>query len=209
MATMTPAAELIAGLQAEGWSYADIAKSLNINRSLVRQAVHPSPGQRQKPLTKYVPALTQLQGQKPGAKPEQLPARRTTKSGEKAAVRVGIKEVKTRQGKTHNVARAKRGPATMRKAIEKAAKAGKDLKFDTQFKRMKTKSDKYKTHAWATGHMNAADLLDRIDHPNAAQGELWKPGDVLGAMRAVVLAQNEGSVTNATGAEDYGLYTIE
>src|SRR5579875_1729097 len=209
MAKLTPAAELIAGLQAQGWSYADIAKSLNVNRSLIRQAVNPSPGQRQKPLTKYVPALTQLQGQKPGAKPAQLPPRRTTKSGGKAAVRVGIKDVKTRQGKTHQVARGKRAPATMRKAIERAAREKKDLKFDVNFKKAKTKSDKNKQNVWATGHMNAADLLDRIDHPEAARGETWQPGDVRAAMKIIVLAQNESSIISATGAQDYGLYTIE
>lgn len=213
MAQLTPAAEAIAALRLQGWNYSQIGKALGVNPSLVRQAINPSPGQKQKPLTKYVPALQGLQGKKPGAAPTTaLPAKRTTKSGKVAGVRKGVQEFKTKKGQQHVAARVKKGPKTLRRAIERAAKQGKNLKWDVQFKRMVTKSDTELENAWATGKLpdgwDAQTLLDRIDNPQA--GDNWRAGDVNAALIDILKEQNIGeSLTRVSGAEDFSLFTVD
>lgn len=213
MADMTPAAELIAGLKADGWNYAQIGKALGINGSLVRQAIAPSKGQRQKPLTKYVGALKDLQGKKPGSTPSSLPGKRTTKSGKAAGVRKGLKSVTTKKGNQHTAARVKNGPATLKRAIGKAAGAGAGLRWDINFKRVKTISDQEKRNAWISGKLpegwTAQTLLDRINNPIPQEGDSWKAGDVNGALVAIALEQNESSVVSASGPQEYSLFSTD
>lgn len=215
MSQFTPAAELIAGLRVQGWNNAQIGRALGIDSSLVRQAYNPSPGQKQKPLTKYVPALQQLQGQKPGAKPAALPARRTTKSGTTAKVRQGIKNVTTKRGRQEFTARAKKGPKTLRKAIEKAAKQGKKVGADVNFKKGKAKSPDDKavrardiSNAWlSTGTHDAKSLLNRIDNPG--QGDNWKAGDVNAALAQIARENNSSKISSATGPQEFSIYTMD
>lgn len=213
MAQMTPAAELIAGLKADGWNYTQIGKALGVNGSLVRQAIAPSKGQRQKPLTKYVPALKELQGKKPGTTPSSLPGKRTTKSGNTAGVRKGIKDVTTKKGRQHSAARVKKGPATLKRAIGKAAGTGAGLRWDINFKRVKTTSDRQKRNAWVSGQLpdgwTAQTLLDRINNPKPEEGDTWAAGDVNGALVAIALEQNETSVVSASGPQDFSLFTTD
>jgi hypothetical protein len=213
MSELTPASEAIAGLLADGWNYAQIGRALGVNGSLVRQAIAPSPGQRQKPLAKYVPALQGLQGKKPGTKPTALPAGRTTKGGKAAGVRKGLKSVNTKQGKQHTAARVKNGPVTLKRAIAKAAKAGAGLRWDINFKRIKTMSDQEKRNAWVSGQLpdgwTAQTLLDRINNPSEEEGDTWAAGDVNGALVAIALEQNEGSIVSATGPQDYSLFSTD
>ncbi|GCE02675.1 hypothetical protein [Dictyobacter aurantiacus] len=208
MAEMTPAAEAIAGLLAGGWTYAEIGRSLGINGSSIRQAIHPSPGQRQKPLAKYVPVLQQLQGTAPGTRPATLPERRKTKSGNVASVRKGIREFKTKQGETQYAARVKKGSATLQKLLDLAAQTGKNVRWDVLFQTIRTISDATKS-GWVTGKLpdgwTAATLLSRIAQPQ--QGDSWKPGDVSGALIALAKEQNEG-VVSATGGREFSIFTI-
>lgn len=210
MSSMTPAAELIAGLKADGWNYSQIGKALGINGSLVRQAIAPSKGQRQKPLTKYVGSLKELQGKKPGATPSSLPAKRTTKGGKAAGVRKGLKEVTTRKGRQHTAARVKKGPATLKKAIDKAARAGAGLRWDVHFKKAKTVSDDKARPMWASGQLpsgwTAQTLLDRVEKPES--GDNWKAGDINAALVAIALDQNSG-IVSASGADDFSLFSTD
>ncbi|GCE31351.1 hypothetical protein KDA_68350 [Dictyobacter alpinus] len=207
MAEMTPAADAIAALMADGWTYADIGRSLGINGSIIRQAIHPSPNQRQKPLAKYVPVLRQLHGTAPGTKPATLPERRKTKNGKVASVRRGIREFQTKQGETQYAARLKKGSATLLKLLELAAHTGKNVRWDVLFQTIRTISDATKS-GWVTGKLpegwTAETLLSRIAQPQ--QGDNWKPGDVSGALIALAKEQNEG-VVSAKGGSEFSIFT--
>lgn len=209
MAQLTPAAELIAGLKAEGWNYTQIGKALGINGSLVRQAIAPSKGQRQKPLTKYVGALKELQGKKPGAAPSKLPGKRTTKSGATAKVRKGTKTVTTKKGVQQTITTVKKGPTTLKSALRDAASKNKQVRWSIHFKKLKTYPDRPPAPGYASTNTlswNARTLLDRIDNPQPGDG--WRAGDVNGALIALVRAENP-KILSASGADEFNLFTTD
>lgn len=210
MGEITPASEAIAGLLADGWNYAQIGKALNVNPSLIRQAINPSAGQKQKPLHKYVPALQGLQGKKPGAKPGALPGARTTKAGKPAKVRGGIKSFTTKKGVQHTVVSVKKGPATLKRVIRDAAKSGKRVRWDVHFKKLKVYPDQPPKEGWASGHLphgwDAQTLLDRIENPQ--ESDNWKAGDVNGALIEIIKEQNS-NIYSATGADEFNLFTAD
>jgi hypothetical protein len=210
MGEITPASEAIAGLLADGWNYAQIGKVLGVNPSYVRQAINPSPGQKQKPMVKYVSVLQGLQGRKPGAKPGALPEKRVTKAGKPAGVRKGVKTVTTRKGVQHTIVSVRKGPATLKRAIRDAAKSGKRVRWDIHYKKLKVYPDQPPKEGWASGHLppgwDAQKLIDRIENPQESDG--WKPGDVNGALTEIIKEQNP-NIYSALGADQYNLFTTD
>lgn len=210
MAELTESAGLILELHMNGWNDAQIGRALGINGSLVRQAYNPSKGGRQKPLTKYQPALRELLNKRPGEKASSLPGRRTTKSGEAAAVRKGVNAFTTKKGSERLQARGKNAPASNRRVINDAARKGKNLRWDVKFNTVKTDSDEKGHEGWVSGHLpsnwTAADLMDRVNNPQA--GDNWKAGDVNGALTALALEQNASHIIGATGRAEISLYEL-
>ena len=157
-----------------------------------------------------IPALKAL-NEKGTLSPGQIPGRRMTKAGAVAGVRKGITSVTTKKGKQQSVARVKKGPATLKRAIRKAAASGSHLKWDINFKKMKTQSGAIKQNAWATGQLpdgwTAQKLLDRIDNPKPEEGDTWRAGDVNGALVAICLEQNTDSVDSASGPQEFSMFT--
>lgn len=210
-------AQLIAQLTAKGFSTKDLAALTGRTPRYITLArdTQTTIGKGGKVISgrgqNLIPALKAL-NEKGTLSPGQIPARRVTKAGTLAGVRKGIKTVTTKKGgKQQSVARVKKGPVTLNKAIARAAQSGAGLKWDVNFKKVKTKSDKVKENAWVTGRLpdgwSAQTLQDRIANPKSEEGDTWRAGDVNGALAAIAIAQNESSVTSATGAQEFSLFT--
>ncbi len=210
MAEMTETAALVLELHMRGWNDAQIGRALGINGSLVRQSYNPSKGGRQKPLTKYQPALRELRNKRPGEKASSLPQRRKTKSGGTAAVRKGVKSVTTKSGSERLHARGKNARASNKRVISGASGKGSGLRWDIKFNRLRTKSDKVVENGWMSGHLpsgwTADTLQERINNPQ--EGDNWKAGDVNGALTALAMEQNAGSIVSATGRAEISIYEV-
>ncbi|EFH79543.1 hypothetical protein [Ktedonobacter racemifer] len=156
-----------------------------------------------------IPALRQLD-EKGKLSPAEMPGRRTTKSGAVAKVRKGTTVTTTRRGVQHTRTTVKKGPATIRRALQDAAKNNKRVRWDVNFKKGKTTSDPNKRNMWASGApyggMSAQDLLNRIDNPQS--GDNWRAGDVNGALASLAIQQSPG-VVSATGPQEYNLFTTD
>lgn len=156
-----------------------------------------------------VPILKQL-NEKGKVLPSAIPERRKTKSGQVARVRKGVTTTTTTKGKERTITTVKKGPATLRRSIQEAAKKGESVKWSIGG-RVKTKSDKKGHKGNVTdstpGGWNAQALLNRIDNPQ--MGDNWKAGDINAALSEIAVRSQHGSVTSISGITGITLWAEE
>ncbi len=213
MATPSEQARLVQSLYAKGYTNKQLAALTGRSERYITQArdavmttgkggkVSSGKGQN------LIAVLKQLD-EKGKASPSAIPERRKTKSGQVAKVRKGVIITKTAKGKERTITTVKKGPATLRKSIQDAAKKGQSVKWTNNGK-VKTKSDKKGHKGYVTdstpGGWSAQALLDRIDNPQASDN--WKPGDVNTALAEIAVRSQHGAVTSISAITETTLWT--
>jgi hypothetical protein len=139
--------------------------------------------------------------------PSAIPERRKTKGGQVAKVRKGVTTQMTKKGKERTITTVKKGPVTLRRSIQEAAKKGQSVKWTISGK-VKTKSDKKGHKGNVTdstlGGWSAQALLDRIDNPQSGDG--WSSGDVNTALAEIAIQSQHGAVTSISAITETVLW---
>ena len=190
---------LVNQLRAGGMSYAEIGRRVGRDSSLISQI-----GRQGKKGASLVGALQGLAG---GASSVNV-ARRTTKAGQAAKVRAGIKPI---PGTSNINVKTKRGDKTLVKGVNSIKGQGKYLKWNLKVSWLKTTSDRRYRNTGISGHLpqgwTSDDLARRIATPQA--GDNWQPGDARGALKEIALSQNQSKYTSAGAVLDVEMYSID
>lgn len=184
------AQQLVQQLHGRGLSYSEIGRLVGRDSSYISQI-----GRKGNKGASLVPSLKQIEQ---GELDIKQPERRTTKAGTAAKVR-GKPETNV-MGEVRY--QTKKGAKTMEAVLRDAAKNPRlKVGIGIKFSKVKTISDRTLKNSWVVSpgsqHVPAQQILDRASEMG---------GDVLAAMRSILLEQTASRVTSASGPQEYKIF---